>query len=149
MYWIAMGGLAFWLPAIVQYVISGENTNWVWLNVGSLSGLVVLELISRIRRTPTSRWIWVLAGVYILGPVSILTASAFSGGVPPSFSTPGTLLFDIAVCLIPPLTLWLSIMNGMFFSVFIATVVLGLLATFGPESLEVPRHPETHPAGQP
>jgi hypothetical protein len=48
MYWIAMGGLAFWLPAIVQYVISGENTNWVSLNVGSLSGLVVLELISRV-----------------------------------------------------------------------------------------------------
>lgn len=130
-YLIAMGGLAFWTPVIILSVIFGENTSWVWLNVASFSGLIVLGLFSWIRKSPPSRWIWILAGIYILGPVSIILASAFAGGIPPSLSTPGYLIFEIVVCLLPPLTLWMSLNDGMFLSVIAATLVLGLLAAFG------------------
>lgn len=134
MYWIGLGGLAFWVPVIILSAIFHENTSWVWVNVGSVSGLIVLGLVSRMRKSPPSRWIWILAGVYILGPASMMIASAFAGGIPPSFDRPGALISAIVVCLLPPFTLWLSFDNGMILSVLAATIVLGLLAVFGPES---------------
>ena len=133
-YWIAMGGLAFWVPVIVLYATFHENTSWVWLNVSSFSGLISLGLLSWMRKSSPSRWIWILAGIYILGPVSMIIGSAFAGGIPPSFSRPGDLVFAIVICLLPPLTLWLSLYNGMFLSVVAVTLVLGLLAAFKGES---------------
>ena len=98
-----------------------------------LVGATALGVLSGRRKRLASRWAWVLAGVYILGPVSITVANAFSGGILPSLSNPGYLVFVIAVCLLPPLTLWLSLYNGMILSVLAATLVLVLLAARGRE----------------
>jgi hypothetical protein len=127
--WIAMGGFAFWAPPITLYASFHENTNWVWLNVGSMAGLALLSLVSRIRKSRSPNWLWMLAGVYILGPVSMIIGASFAGGILPSLSRPGDLIFEIVLCLLPPLTLWLSLYNGMFLSVFVATIILGVLAT--------------------
>jgi hypothetical protein len=126
-YWIIMGGLTFWFPAIVLSAIFRENVSVLWLNVDSLMGLVVFGLMSWIRGRCALNWIWVLAGVHIFGPICILTASAFSGGIVPSWKAPGYLLFEVVVCLIPPMTLWMSLMSGMIVSVLIVTFVLYFL----------------------
>jgi hypothetical protein len=129
--WIALGGLAFWLPVIILSAIFHDKTSWVSLNAGSLLGLTALGVLSWMRKSPASRWAWVLAGVYIFGPASTTVAGAFAGAILPSLSSPGYLIFDIVICLLPPLTAWLSLYNGMFVSVFPATVVLVLLAAHG------------------
>jgi len=131
MCWSALGGLAFWLPVIILSAIFHDKTSWVRLNAGSLLGLTALGVLGWTRKSPVPRWSWVLAGVYILGPVSMTVANAFAGAILPSLSSPGYLIFDIVICLLPPLTPWLSLYDGMFVSVLPATVVLVLLAAHG------------------
>jgi hypothetical protein len=77
LYCIVEGGLAFWLPAIALSAVFQQHTSVLWLNIVSLSGLVALAILDRIDCIWAIRWNWVLAGVYILGPVSILTEAVF------------------------------------------------------------------------
>ncbi len=117
-----MGGLAFWLPYIVLAAVSRENAGLFWLNAASLLGLTMLGLVSwtRLHRV---EWGWLLAGVYILGPISVFTESAISGRF--QFADYHSWLVAVLFCLFPPVTLWLSLNNGMFLSVLIATFLLG------------------------
>ena len=122
----------FWIPPIILSAIFRENVRWLWLNIGSMSALIALSLVSLTGRSPASRWVWILAGIYVFGPLSMIIASAFAGANPPSFSTPGSFIFDAVICLLPPTTLWLSFYDGMILSVLPVTIVLGLLALFEP-----------------
>lgn len=129
-YCIVVGGVAFWLPAIVLHAIFHEDTRVLWLNVVPLLGLIALALIDWISLKRVLRWNRVLAGVYILGPISMSTASAFSLGQPPSLRSPTVLLIDILICLFPPITIWLSLLNGMILSVLAASIALPIFAIF-------------------
>jgi hypothetical protein len=129
-YCIVVGGAAFWFPAIVFVAIFHEDTSILWLNVIPLLGLIALALIDWISLKRVLRWNWVLAGVYILGPISMLTIAAFSGGQPPSMSRPRDLLIAILICLFPPFTIWLSLLNLMIFSVLAASITLPIFAIF-------------------
>ena len=71
----------------------------------------------------------VLAGIYILGPVSMMAPLAFAE-FPSSPSGLGGNLIVLLLCLFPPNTLWFSLLNGTFFSVLIATVTLPFLAVY-------------------
>jgi hypothetical protein len=129
-YCIVVGGVAFWFPAIVFVAIFHENTSVLWLNVIPFLGLIALALLDWISLKRVLRWNWVLAGVYILGPISMLAPLVFFGGQPPSSSRPRDLLIEILVCLFPPFTIWLSLLNGMIFSVLAATIALPIFAIF-------------------
>lgn len=50
--------------------------------------------------------------------------------VPSSPWIPGESLWMVLFCLFPPMTLWMAVLNGMIFSVLIATVTLPLLAVY-------------------
>ncbi len=118
--WIIAGGLAFWLPAILVSAIFHEQAGLIMLNVAPFLGLIVLALVVWIRDKKSPSWGYVVAGVYILGPAALLTASQFSGAQPPD--SLGSYAFLVLVCLLPPMTLWLSLFNGMIFSVLTATL---------------------------
>jgi hypothetical protein len=75
------------------------------------------------------KWEWVLAGIYILGPVSMMAPLAFAR-IPSSPAGSGGTLILVLLCLFPPTTLWFSLLNGMIFSVLIATVTLPFLAKY-------------------
>jgi hypothetical protein len=126
LFWIAVGGLSFWLPFIVVGAAQPDNANVVLLNIAPLAGLILLGAISWIYTKAFPKWVWVLAGIYILGPTSMLAPSAFFYG-PSSPSIPGENLWLLLVCLFPPMTLWLALLNGMIFSVLIATAILPFL----------------------
>jgi hypothetical protein len=42
LYWIVVGGLSFWLPAIIEYTALDQNASWFVSNALSLAGLAVL-----------------------------------------------------------------------------------------------------------
>ena len=127
LFWIAVGGLAFWLPAVVLSAMYRWNVSTVALNLASLTGIALVGLITwgTARRMP--RWGWVLAGVYILGPSAMLVASAFAR-IPPAPNLPGDWIWRIMFSLLPPMTLWMATLNGMIFSVLLVTIALPLLA---------------------
>jgi|SRR5580692_9077763 hypothetical protein len=129
LYWVAVGGLSFWLPAIVVNVALGQKSNLWTLNVVPLAGVTLLGVASWIGTKRLPKWGWVLAGIYILGPVSMLAPSVFLH-VPSSLNIPGENAWKFLFCLFPPMTLWMAVLNGMIFSVLITTVTLPVLAAY-------------------
>jgi hypothetical protein len=99
------------------------------LNVVPLAGVTVLGLASWIGTKHMPKWGWILAGIYILGPVSMLSPLAFAR-IPSSPADSGGNLILVLLCLFPPSTLWFSLLNGMLFSVLIVTVTLPFLAVY-------------------
>jgi hypothetical protein len=95
-YSITAGGLAFWLPAIVLAAAFHESVSVLWSNIVSLLGLVGLVIVVCIYRRGAISLNWVLAGVYILGPISLLTVGVLTGGDPP-WEGGRRLLFDVVV----------------------------------------------------
>jgi hypothetical protein len=129
LYWITAGGLSFWIPAMVVVAALHQDVSLWSLNVVPLAGVALLCVATWIGTKHMPRWGWVLAGIYILGPVSMLAPLAFVHAPPSPANSGGTLIL-ILLCLFPPTTLWLSLLNGMIFSVLIATVTLPLLAAY-------------------
>lgn len=126
LYWIAVGGFAFWLPVILLSAIDPWNVTVLALNSASLTGLVVTSLATRIIHRSTPRWGWILAGVYIFGPTAIFIAASFS--LTPHSRSFREWIWLILFCLFPPMTLWLATLDGMIFSVLVVTVSLLILA---------------------
>jgi hypothetical protein len=131
-FWMAAGGLAFWLPPVALSVVFRWNVSTVGLNVAALTGLAFLALLARVRHQGPPQWGWALAGIYILGPAAMLIASAFSR-FPSSTHLPGDWLWITIFCFLPPMTLWLALLNGMILSVLLASAVLPLLAPYRPK----------------
>jgi hypothetical protein len=127
LFWIAVGGLSFWLPAILVAAALHQNVSGFVLNAVPLVALVLLGVATWLYRQHSPKWGWVLAGIYILGPISMLAPSAFFKA---PASIPGEKIWLILFCLFPPMTLWMALLNGMIFSVLIATVALPFLAVY-------------------
>jgi hypothetical protein len=129
LYWIVVGGLSFWLPAIIVNAALDQKSNLWTLNVIPLAGVALLGVASWIGTKHLPKWGWVSAGIYILGPVSMLAPSVFLH-VPSSPIVSGENTWLFLFCLFPPMTLWMAVLNGMLFSVLIATVALPFLAAY-------------------
>jgi hypothetical protein len=127
LYWIAVGGLAFWLPALTLSAMYRTNVSVPALNSVSLAGITLLGVVSWTTRRRMPDWWWVLAGIYILGPAAIFASSSFDR-VSPSIYHVGDWIWFVVFCIFPPMTLWLATLNGMIFSVAVATVVLPVVA---------------------
>jgi hypothetical protein len=129
LYWIGVGGLSFWLPVIAVSITPHQNLNLWTLNIVPLAGLILLGVASWFSTKHLPKWGWVLAGIYILGPVSMLTPSVLVH-VPSSPNIPGENLWMVLFCLFPPMTLWMAVLNGMIFSVLAVTVILPFLVLY-------------------
>ena len=144
LYWLVAGGLSFWLPAIVINVALDQKSNLWTLNVVPLASLALLGATSWLCTKHLPKWGWVLSGIYVLGPISTMAPSVFLHA-PSSPSTPGGNFWVVLICLFPPMTLWISLLNGMLFSVLIATVALPFLAVYlrSPAKNTTPNQPMT------
>jgi hypothetical protein len=115
-----------WLPALVLAAVFHESVSVLWSNIVSLLGLVGFVIVNWVYCKRAIGWNWVLAGVYIIGPISLMTIAVFTGATPLS-ERGERLLFDAVVCLLPPMTAWLSLLSGQLFSVLAVTFVLPIL----------------------
>jgi hypothetical protein len=126
-HWIVVGGVSFWLPAVLLMAAVQEKVTFFELDIVPLASLVLLAMASWLRTKRFPRWGWVLAGIYIFGPSAMLIPSAF--GSSPASDLTGKII-GLAICLFPPMTLWLSLLNGMFVAVLVATMTLPFLADY-------------------
>src|SRR5271156_2843075 len=101
-YWIAVGGCAFWLPALILFAAYPRSISPVALNLASLTGLALLGLASLAIHKDKPRWGWVLAGVYILGPAAMFLTSTLDRTPSPT-SLPGDWIWLLTFCLLPPM----------------------------------------------
>jgi hypothetical protein len=129
LYWILLGGLSFWLPPIVASATLRPSVGLWTLNTLPLAGVTLLAVSSWMATKRLPKWGWVLAGIYVLGPISMLAPSVLLH-VPSSPIVPGEKTWMIVFCLFPPMTLWMAVLNGMIFSVVLATVVLPLIGAY-------------------
>jgi hypothetical protein len=129
LYWVAVGGLSFWLPAIAVAAVLRQNVNLWTLNLVPLAGLASLGWATWLATKRAPKWGWVLVGIYILGPVSMLAPSMIFH-IPSSPTIPGETMWTVLFCLFPPMTLWMALLNGMLFSVIAVTVILPFLAVY-------------------
>ena len=122
-FWCLIGGCAFWLPMIVTYAVLRDRSSLVALNVAPLVGLQLLDIVCRIRDKDSPQWRWVLAGIYLLGPLAMEIAS-----LTVDYPHHMDWLWFVVFALLPPMTLWFATLWGIIISVLIATVLLGLFA---------------------
>jgi hypothetical protein len=107
------------------------------LNVVPLAGVALLGAASWVHAKRLPKWEWILAGIWVLGPVSMLLPSVFFQALS-SPNIPGERTWMILFCLFPPMTLWMAVLNGMIFSVLFVTVVLPCLAMCRRQKRTVP-----------
>lgn len=97
--------------------------------IGSLAGILIFGLTSWFAFRSAPKWGWALAGVYVFGPTAMFTAAILAHNF--SKSSPDHWSWFIAICLLPPMTLWLAFVDGMIFSVLFVTLALPLLSLLG------------------
>lgn len=70
LYWTVLGGLCFWLPSAVSFVLDRHLRNiLLTLVILPLAGFVSLCAASWITSRREPKWGWILAGVYGLGSI--------------------------------------------------------------------------------
>lgn len=144
LYWLVLGGLGFWVPFALLFAIYRSSVSVLALNLLPVAGLALLSLISWITRKKMPRWGWLLAGVYVFGPVAMLSSAAFTR-ISPSAGAPGDWIWFLVFCLLPPMTLWLALLNGVILSVLFVTVALPLLLLLPRRDRLSPNKPDQHP----
>lgn len=125
MYSFVLGGFAFWAP-FVLLAATGKFGSILPDNISSLAGIFIFGLISWYAARKLPKWGWVLAGVYVFGPTAMFTAAVLAHNL--SKSSLDHWWVFVAICLLPPMTLWLSFVDGMIFSVMFVTLTLPLLS---------------------
>lgn len=144
LYWLVLGGLGFWVPFVLLFAIYRSSVSMLALNLLPVAGLALLSLISWIIRKKMPRWGWLLAGVYVFGPVAMLSSAAFTR-ISPSAGAPGHWIWFVTLSLIPPMTLWLALLNGVILSVLFVTLALPLLLLLPQRDRLSPNKPDQHP----
>ena len=102
--WILLGGICFWLPAVVSVAFILEGNVGVWglrtLIVFPLAGIASLCGASWIGTKSAPRWGWILAGIYVLSPLAMFAPVViFSLRSWPH--VPGAMTQRILFCLVP------------------------------------------------
>ncbi|HEY8056183.1 MAG TPA: hypothetical protein VIE13_09770 [Terriglobales bacterium] len=121
--WVLGGGLSFWIPALLAGYLNGSTT---LVNLAAVLGVALFGVIAKQFGTRRPRWGWILVGVYVLGPPVMLAPSAFAASTAP---VEHHLMWALLFCAFPPITLWMSLLNGTIFSLLATTAGLAVLAT--------------------
>jgi hypothetical protein len=123
---VLVGGLAFWMPAVLIEVLSNGNFSIRIANVVPLAcALCVYWLLLRGSfRRPRFLPLYLLAGIYLFGPLAITIATSVVRGTFAISPSLGHYLFVMTVIsVIPPLTMLFVGNNGLIFALLGITVI--------------------------
>lgn len=128
-----VGSAGFWVPSIMLHAFKGAEFSlfhwWVLASVQPLTTLatfITMRFFRRASAAPRRCALSMLLGIWILGPLCILTSFTFDGG---GFANSGAWLdFLIATLLFPLLTPWLSLYDGSLIGLLLTSLLLGAVA---------------------
>ena len=145
---ILVGGLAFWAPAVLLEILSKGRYSITIANL--LPVVCVLCLYWLLRRGHFRKLngvpLYMLAGIYLLAPLSLTVAgSAFGGGFT-QFTGGHDVLWLLLASVVPPLAMILAGYNGTIFGLLAMTIIFIVAAIRNSQSslFENPR-PRQHP----
>jgi hypothetical protein len=126
-YWLA--GFSFWIPDIIIHVIRGNQFGSGALDIMSvvtfpvIAAVLSLNALSHGQQDAFTRRtvaLWILLGIWMLGPLCTMIGATFSGG---GFTQPGTWhMIFLGVVLFVPLTFMMSSYDGALGALAIVTV---------------------------
>ncbi|MBI4583093.1 MAG: hypothetical protein HY717_03610 [Planctomycetes bacterium] len=122
-------GVSFWLPGIAIHAIRSDRFGCsaidlvgVWI-LPVVASLVTLEALARRCSNRSSRGaiaLWMLLGIWMLGPLGMMMGSSFSGG---GFNQQGTgQLLLIGLVFFVPITFMMSTYDGTLGALAVITV---------------------------
>jgi hypothetical protein len=124
-----VSGVAFWIPSVVIHAIRGTNFGGSIYDLIAISllpviaAVVTLEMIDRLRIGDCRRGIlavWMLVGIWVLGPLMMTTGASFSGG---GFARPDTWqMLALAIPLFMHFTWMMSVYDGTLGALVVVTV---------------------------
>jgi hypothetical protein len=122
--WATGGTVSFWLPIILVFAVERANTNMILANLMATLGFLLCWVIRRWFDPRGRQAIWMLLGLYLLGPILLSTATTFANGgfaQIHEWTDVGWLLF---ACVFPPVQFLLVATSGLWPSLLFATVIL-------------------------
>jgi hypothetical protein len=131
-------GFVFWLPGIVLHAIRGHHFG---VHRFDIVGILVLPVVASalglkilVRRVQVpfrhdTIALWMLLGIWMLGPLCTTIGSSFSGG---GFTQPGGwLIVLLGIVLFAPLTFMMSAYDGTLGPLAVVTLWFGVLGVIG------------------
>jgi hypothetical protein len=133
-----VSGVAFWIPSVVIHAIQGVKFGGSIYDVIAISllpvlaAVVALEMIDKLRIGGCRRGIiaiWMLVGIWILGPLMMTVGASFSGG---GFVRPDAWrMLALAVPLFLHFTWMMSAYDGTLGALVIVTIWFVIAAKRG------------------
>jgi hypothetical protein len=125
-----LGGVAFWLPSIIMHALRGydfsapEERALSFIEpLTTLATFVLICLVQRKRATLKRCALWILLGIWILGPACLFLSATFAGG---GFAkNPAWIDLLVATVFFPVVTPWMSLYDGSFVGLLVTSLILG------------------------
>jgi len=124
---VVLGGVCFWMPtAVIEIVTRRELRPAVGTFVPPVALLTGYFLLRRRVRLKNAA-LWMLAGVFTLGPLFMMAGATALGAGFGQFAGWQDLGYFALECVVPPLTLVLAGYDGTFFGLLLATALMPLI----------------------
>ena len=125
---VVLGGICFWTPTSLIEIVTRHELNLATATLLPPALLVLTYIGLRTRLGVKRSGLWMLAGVYVLGPIFMMAAwTPLRGGFHISFGSVRDWLYLGLMCVVPPFTLVLAGYDGTLFGVLLATLLMPLL----------------------
>jgi hypothetical protein len=122
--WAAGGALSFWLPVIALYAAERANTNVLVANLVATLGFLVCWAIRHWVYPQGRQGIWMLVGLYFLGPTLLSTATTFANGGFTQVHGWIDIRWLLFASVFPPIQFLLAATSGLWPSLLIVTLIL-------------------------
>jgi len=123
-FWAIGSAASFWVPIIAIFAVQHSNTNVAIANFVALLGFSLCWVVRRSVRPPGRQSIWMLIGLYLLGPILLSVATTFANGGFRQIHGWADVRWLLFACVFPPYQFLLAAMSGLWPSLLIVTVFL-------------------------
>jgi hypothetical protein len=124
-FWAVSGAAGYWFPVILVFAVQRRNTNVLIANLMAMLGFSFCWAIRRWFHLQGRETIWILLGLYFLGPILLSTATTFADGGFARIHGWTDIRWLLLACAFPPLQFLLAATAGLWPSLLIVTTILG------------------------
>lgn len=120
-----LGGFCFWAPTTVIHILTRRDLNLVVATVLPPAALLGAYFGLRRHIQLKNAALWMLAGLYVLGPIFIMAGwTPLRGGFYIPLAGWRDFVYLALICFVPPFTLVLAGYDGTMFGMLAATVLM-------------------------